>query len=89
MANEKSTDEMPLGRGTSSEMSGVRKVHGVAEVKTVLVDATDGNGLRTTHLAFIAGNQMVVVENNGKPAQQWLKDEVFKKMGKAGGTEQV
>lgn len=82
-------DTMPLMKGSPrAEVSGVRQVHGVAEVRTVLVDMTDGNGKRETLLAFIAGDQMAVVENNGKPAQQWLKDMVFAKL-KGGGVEQA
>jgi hypothetical protein len=88
MPNEKEVDTIPLMKGTARESSGARRIHGVAEVKPVLIDCTDGNGVRSTLLAFIAGNEMVVVENNGKPAQQWLKDAVFAKL-RGGGTEQV
>lgn len=89
MANQEM--EMPLQTGTSGpEVAGVRKVHGVAEVKLVLIDVTRQNGLRETLMCSIAGDQMVIIDNKGRDAPDWLKQEVFAKMGKkAGGVEQL
>jgi hypothetical protein len=86
----KPVDEMPLQRGSiRTESEAVRKVHGIAEVKPVLIDVTDGTGKRETLLAFIAGDSMVVVENDGKQAQQWLKDAVLAKLRNRDGVEQA
>lgn len=59
---------------------GPKKVHAIANVQTVLVDCTDGNGVRSTLLAFVAADNVVIVPNNGMPAQQWLKEEILKKI---------
>lgn len=77
------TKEMPLESGSSSatEDGRVRVVHGIAEVKTVLIDCTDGYGKRQTLLAFITGDQVVSVPNNGTPVQGWMRDAVLKKLG--------
>ena len=84
-------DEMPLQRGSLKiESQAAQQVHGLVDVRFVMLDVTDGNGKREALLAAIAGGDMVIIPNNGKPAQRWLKDAVFAKLKiTSGGTEQI
>lgn len=76
---EKSKDlEIPLQKGSLTGSSG-SVVHQVADVRVVIIDATV-NGNREAYLAMITGGQVVVIENSGKPAQQWMRDAVLAKV---------
>jgi hypothetical protein len=73
--------EMPLSSVVpQTKENNVRTVHDLVEVKTVLVDVTDGNGERKTMFGYVAGDQVVFVPNTGTPAQGWLRDAVLKKL---------
>lgn len=72
------------------EDAGTRKVHGVAEVKLFIVDVTMPNGDRENLMVSVAGDQMVILENKGRPPSTWLKDAIFERINKrSGGVEQA
>lgn len=84
----KREEEMPLQKGTTHTGANRQRVHGVVDVRTVLIDYTDVSGNRETLMAQVAGNNVVIVENKGRPAQAWLRDIILEKLKNAGGVEQ-
>lgn len=66
--------------GSSGEM------HGVIDVKTVLVKYRDGFGTEATKLAIIIPNGDVYFFQNGsiepRPVQKWLKSKILERVSK-------
>lgn len=72
------------------EDAGNRKVHGAAEVKLYIVDVSMPNGNRESIMVSVAGDQMVILENKGRSASDWLKEAIFARINKRdGGVEQA
>lgn len=54
-------------------------------VETFLVKYTDGNGEEEVRMGFFVGNDVRFLKQDSlsKPAQTWLRDEIFRALGKA------
>lgn len=89
---KKIPDEMPLQTGTTQQGddSG-RKLHAGIEVRMFLLDATVRRGERETVLCCVAGDSVTIVENKGRPAPDWLRNELLARLSKksSGGVEQA
>lgn len=62
---------------------GVKDVQAIP-VETFLVKYTDGNGEEEVRMGFVVGNDIRFLkpDSMSKPAQSWLKDEIFAALGK-------
>lgn len=54
-------------------------------VETFLVKYTDGNGEEEVRMGFVVGSDVRFLKQDSmsKPAQTWLRDEIFRALGKA------
>lgn len=81
--------EIPLQTGTlRPEDAAGRKVHGISEVKTYLIDVDVGRGQRETYMVRVCGEHMIIVENKGRELSGWLKEAITKRIA-GGGVEQA
>ncbi len=76
-----SETSMQLQTGTlRPEDAAGRKVHGVVEVKTYLIDVDLGAGRRETIMVRMCGDEAIVVENKGRQLSGWLKEAIQKRI---------
>lgn len=63
---------------TDGALRQVRRVHNIMEVKTVLVDFTDGHGEDFVKVGFILGNEVRFLDGKlSRPAQSWLASAII------------
>ncbi len=85
----KKTGSTPLPDQESAEALGPGEVLGITEVKTIICKLREGSGSRPlVKFAFvIPGGEVYFLDDQAarmKPAQQWVKKQILRKLGLEG-----